>query len=319
MRILYIYRDDVVSPGRKKYFKFIMEQLGHEVILYNAQRRIVKNQLTKKYINKFKPDFIFFIDSTFIKNNFNVINYAKSKNILIGFYGSYYPREVYYDDKWMGVWKSLDFIFSQNKIFHEFLKRNDINSYYLPSAFHTEQYYKILNDKVHDVSFCGRIASGINPREDKRVQYIRSLKRYNIVVYGDAFKGNIGKIPVYSYDSHKRQLEIYSKTKINLGLVSFSGGHSIYKKTNHIKNRFFEIPATGNFLLTCRCPEFLDIFDEGIVGYYDDNTESLKENVNKYLKDKKLRRQMTERAYKLVHAKHTFKHRFKEMFKIIEK
>ena len=86
----------------------------------------------------------------------------------------------------------------------------------------------------------------------------------------------------------------------------------------HLKNRFFEIPATGNFLLTVRCPEFLDIFGEDTVGYYDDNIESLKENVKKYLRDKDLRVKMAKRAYKIVHQKHMYLHRFQEMFKIIE-
>ena len=83
--------------------------------------------------------------------------------------------------------------------------------------------------------------------------------------------------------------------------------------------RFFEIPATCNFLLTARHSDFLEIFDEDTVGYYDDNIESLKENINKYLKDEKLRKKMTKKAYKIVHERHTYLHRFKKMFKIIRR
>ena len=85
-----------------------------------------------------------------------------------------------------------------------------------------------------------------------------------------------------------------------------------------MKNRFFEVPATGNFLLTVRNPEFVGIFDETMVGYYDDNIESLRENIEKYLVDEKLRKKMAARAYQVVNEKHTFLHRFKDMLNIIE-
>jgi spore maturation protein CgeB len=148
------------------------------------------------------------------------------------------------------------------------------------------------------------------------------LSNYNTIVYGGGFKGKVGEIPVKSYKGHKQQRNVYGITKINLDLPFFNTPHSFYKegdKKYHIKNRFFEIPATGNFLLTVRCPEFLEIFGEDCVGYYDDSIESLQENVKKYLKDKDIRKKMSKKAYKLVNEKHTYLHRFKDMFKIIEK
>ena len=99
----------------------------------------------------------------------------------------------------------------------------------------------------------------------------------------------------------------------------FSGACSFMRNKYHFRNRFFEIPATNNFMLSLKTPEFLEIFGEDTIGYYDNNIESLKGNVDKYLKDENLRKKMTKKAYKLVHQEHTFYHRFKEMFKIIKK
>jgi len=113
-------------------------------------------------------------------------------------------------------------------------------------------------------------------------------------------------------------MNAYAITKINLELPFFSGPCDFMRNKYHFRNRFFEIPATGNFLLSLRTKEFLDIFPEDVIGYYDNNVESLKESVNKYLRDKKLRNKMSEKSYKLVHQKHTFLHRFKEMDKIIK-
>jgi len=118
--------------------------------------------------------------------------------------------------------------------------------------------------------------------------------------------------------SHQQQRNAYAITKVNLELPFFSAPCDKMRNRYHFKNRFFEIPATGNFLLSLRTNEFLEIFPEDTVGYYDDNIGSFKESVDKYLKDKKLRRKMAEKSYRLVHDKHTFLHRFKKMSKIIK-
>ena len=107
------------------------------------------------------------------------------------------------------------------------------------------------------------------------------------------------------------------QTKVNLDLPFYSGVHEFYKNKYHLKNRFFEIPATGNFMLTLRYPETELFYDESHVGFYDPNVDSLKEEVSRYLKDKKLREKKALNAYNLVHSKHTYKHRFEEMFRIL--
>ena len=119
--------------------------------------------------------------------------------------------------------------------------------------------------------------------------------------------------------STKEQRDVYSKSKINLDLPFVNYRHPFYEGQCHFKNRFFEIPATRNFLLALRTPEALEIFPEDTVGYYDDSIGSLKENVHRYLKDKKARKKMAEKAYRLVHDKYTYLHMFKKMFKIIGK
>jgi len=189
----------------------------------------------------------------------------------------------------------------------------------MPFGFHPDQYYKTSSSKKYDISFCGTALIRDSFKNDKRAKYLRSLEKYNIRVFGDSFKDKVNKITVKSYKTHNEQRKVYGKSKINLDLPFFHTKPVFYKDKYHIKNRLFEVPATGNFLLTTRCDEFLNIFDEDTIGYYDDNIESLKENVDKYLKDEKLRNKMVEKAYKLVHEKHTFYHRFKEMFKIIKK
>jgi len=317
MKILYIYKD--YMKRRKSYGK-MMTQCGHDVVYLEVKKKKLIDQIALKIIDKHKPDIIWFQNVSYVKNNTSFVEYAKHKNIPIVIYFTFVPQERYDSKEWMGVWKKIDYLFIHSKHFHNFLKENGLNSYYMPLGFYPDQYYKINNKKKYDVSFCGMPLVREDKDHDKRAIYIRSLKKHKIAVYGDGFNGKVGNIPVYKYKTHEVQNQVYSKTIISLDLPFFSTPDPFYMKEHrqyHVKNRFFEIPASGNFLLTVRCPEFLEIFGEDTVGYYDDSIESLRESVARYLKDKDLRNKMIKKAYKLVSDKHTYLHRFKDMFKII--
>jgi spore maturation protein CgeB len=313
MKLLYIYKDYF---GRRKIYGNYLEQCGYDVVFLQKKHKSLKNSISVKEIKKYNPDIILFYSPFYIKNNKEVIDYIKSKKIFIILYGQYNPQVPY--TEWFDVWNKIDILFVQNIEFNNYLRKLNLNSYYIPFGFHPSQYYKTNLNKKYDISFCGTSCKRDSLKTDKRSIYIRSLKKYNICVFGDSFKGRVGKIIVQSYKKHDEQRIVYGKTKINLDLPFFQNTPVFYKDKYHIKNRFFEVPATGNFLLTARCDEFLNIFGEDTIGYYDDNIESLKENVDKYLQDDKIRKKMAKKAYKLVHEKHTFLHRFKKMNKIIK-
>ena len=186
-------------------------------------------------------------------------------------------------------------------------------------GFYPKQYYKKNSSvKSYNITFMGNPFDNLPVEDDKRTIYLQSLINYNLVVFGERFRKRLKNILVKPYGGHDIQRKVYSLSKINLGMPFSLSSLKDYKNNLYFKNRFFEIPATGNFLLTAKCQDFIDIFPEDTVGYYDDNIESLKENINRYLKDKKLREKMAEMSYKIVHEKHTYLHRFKDMFKIIK-
>ena len=305
---------------RRKKYGNMMEECGNKVKYVEIKHKNIKNEIPAEIINKYKPDLVWFQNISYIKNNVNFIEHIKSKNIPIVVYYTFNPQEAYDREDWIKVWKKIDYFFVHHKEFSKFLKTKNINAYYMPIGFYKDQYYHKTSGKKYNISFCGTDLIRENKNKDKRAIYIRSLKKYNIVVYGKGFRKKVGNIKVYPYRKHDIQREVYSKSKINLDLPFYCTPDKFYdcdKRRYHIKNRFFEIPATRNFLLTIRCSEFLEIFDEDTIGYYDDNIESLQENVKKYLKDENLRKKMAKKAYKLVNEKHTYLHRFKEMFKII--
>jgi hypothetical protein len=314
MKILYIYKD--YKQRRKQYGK-IMQKLGHDVSFLEIKKKKEKNQLSVKDIKKYNIDVVWFYSPFYIRYNKEAIEYIRKKKIPIVLYGQYNPQIPY--DEWIDVWKKVDVLFVQNNEFNRYLRKNNLNSYYVPFGFHPDQYYKTIKNKKYDISFCGTSLHRDSKKNDKRAKYIRSLKKYDIHVFGESFINRVGSINVKSYKTHSHQRKIYGQTKINLDLPFFHKKPLFYKDKYHIKNRLFEVPSTHNFLLTVRCEEFLNIFGEDLIGYYDDNVESLEEMVKKYLKDKNIRERMTAKAYKYVYEKHTFTHRFKEMFLILKK
>jgi spore maturation protein CgeB len=317
MKILYVYRD---YKGRRKKYGKMMEQCGHKVKYLCILEKKIKNQVNKKDIARHKPDILWLYTPHYLAYRVisdEAIDYCKANNILVVIYSTVLPDSHWKDQLWF--WKKFDYAFIHYKQLFKYLKKNGVNAFYSPLGFYPDQFNKIVSSKKYDVSFMGTAQTYLSMNQDKRVKYLKSLSKYKLAIHGEGFDIRMPNLAHGKFRGLDIQRKIYSKTKVNLDIPIVNWKHILYKDQYHFKNRFFEIPATGNFLLTVRCPEFLEIFPEDTVGYYDDDIESLKESVKKYLKDKKLRKQMAEKSYKLVHQKYTYLHRFKEMFKIINK
>jgi spore maturation protein CgeB len=317
MRILFIYKE---YKDRRKLYGKMMENLGHHVTYLFVPHKTNSNQISINDIKKSKPDLIWLLNPFYIAYkgiSNDTMGYIKSKNIPIAMYGTFNVRTPYMD--WVdSVWKKIDFLFAHSSQMVDDLKSVGINSYYMPLGFYPSQYSKKISSKTIDVSFMGNAMGCVPVEEDKRVIYLNSLKYHNIKVYGKSLRKRLEGICVEDYKGHKKQREIYAKTKINLDFPFVNSVDPFYSDRYHVKNRLFEVPATCNFLLTVRNQEFLDMFGDDTIGYYDDNVESLRSSVDKYLKDKKMRKEMAYRAYKLVHQKYTYQHMFNRMFGIID-
>ena len=296
-----------------------MKKCGHEVFYLNILEKKIKNQVHINHIKKYKPDMVWVLSPFYIQYNVlskETMSYLKINNVSVAMYCTYNPDVPYVES--MSTWKQIDYLFLQNKEMADFLKGKGLNSHYIPLGFYPCQYYKTSYKKKYDISFMGNALTYVPLSEDYRSIYLQSLSNYKIKVFGASFKGRLHDIPISEYRGHNIQRTVYGQTKINLDIPFVNYKSDFYKNRFHWKNRSFEVPATCNFLLTIRCPETEELFGEDTVGYYDPNIESLKESVDKYLKDGDLRKQMAKKSYRLVNQKHTYLNRFEEMFKIIK-
>ena len=310
MKIIYIATE--YMDRRLKYAE-VMAKLGHEVHLLQLPKSQTNNEAIVQAVEQLEPDLVFtrFIET--FELNSAAQQYINSLGIPIVLYGTYQPRYPY--EKYDETIRNIDFPFLHSKEHVEYFKNKDINAYYMPIGFYVGQYFDTSHmPKKYDVSFAGNVKLPADPLVERRIKYIQPLKKYGVVVFGARFRGVLKDIPVYEYSTHEQQRAIYGHSKINLDIpnVWVNDGRM------HIKNRFFEIPATNNFLLELKTDEFLDIFDEDTIGYYEDSLESLEESIERYLADDKLRTSMALKSHQLVHEKHTFMHRFQRIFEIIE-
>ncbi len=311
MRILFIATE--YMNRRLKYIE-LMNHMGHEVVLLQLPKFDKAEDALSSAVQKYKPDLVFtrFIETFEVNSESRKL--IKSKNIPMMLYGTYQPK--YPNEKYDSTISDIDFPFLQNREHVNYFLNKGIEAFYMPLAFHPEQYYDMSHmDEDINISFAGNVKLPADPQVERRIKYVQPLREYGINVFGERFTSVLSDIPVHPYSTHAQQRNIYGRSKINLDIpnVWVNDGRM------HFKNRFFEIPATNKFLLELRTDEFLDIFDEDTIGYYDDNIESLKEAVERYLRDKDARVAMAAKSHQLVHEKHTFKHRFDEMFEIFER
>ncbi len=319
MRILYVYRE---YGGRRRAYGRIMSDLGHIVKYVRIRSKFKPNQIRKKHIVNKSPDIVWLLQPSFLINKIldpDALQFMRSKGVLLVTYGTF-PTETCYTSL-LKYWKKFDFLFVHNLKHHKWLSSKGVKSYYMPIGFHTGQYPQLTcNYQPYDVSFMGRPQTQVRVCKDNRVKYINALADRGIRVWGKGYNNRGLKPPgiwMGSYAGHGQQREVYSMSKINLDLPFVNSTQSCYRKYYHIKNRFFEIPATNNFMLTLKTREATNIFGEDCVGYYEKSIESLCSAVDKYMKNEKLRRQMAQKACSIVHEKHSFRHRFEEMFNII--
>ena len=109
-----------------------------------------------------------------------------------------------------------------------------------------------------------------------------------------------------------QMLAIFEQSKVNIDLYASSHGAE-----PQIKGRTFEVPACGGFLLDGKAAEIEEYFELGkeLVTY--DDVDDLIEKTRYYLEHDSERVAIQAAGTARVHAEHTYRHRFEDIFKAI--
>jgi len=166
----------------------------------------------------------------------------------------------------------------------------------------------------------GSPQSNLPPEEDLRCYTLKAIsKKYKLTIFGKAFRKRMSGVPIHRFQSIRSQRNVFNSSLINLDLPFINSSLPEYRNMNHLKNRFFEIPACKSFMLSGRSSEAENIFQDGIHCVYYDNLDDLLDKIDYYLNHPQEMEEIRERGYREAIGKNTYYHRFKKMFKIIGK
>jgi spore maturation protein CgeB len=202
--------------------------------------------------------------------------------------------------------KEFDYVFfNQKRAVKEYKPFKRQKVYWLPHAFEPIAYPNIPTVKKYDVCFIGHLQlDKPNCNNMSRVWALDKLfKKCPNFYYGSRHYAYPGK-ELFEDAAHH-----FSESKIVFNI-------SI---KDDINMRVFEVMGSGSFLLTNEVPSLKLLFKDGIhLVTYKTYDEMIKK-ARYYLKHDKEREKIAQAGYNEVINKHTYKHRIKTIFEVINK
>jgi len=176
-----------------------------------------------------------------------------------------------------------------------FAQSNKINMYWIMQGIDKKTFFLSKIKKTTDIVFAGE-------KTPERYQMVIDLKGFgfNVVCYGDGWENS----SIYQNEL----LNIYQSSKIILNFCREGRGFSV---------RVFQALGSGTFVLSQWCPDLLKVFErKNQLDWFFTKSE-MKNKVEFYLKNEKIRDQMGIRGSKFVHRHHTWNSVMGDMLKKI--
>jgi len=319
MNILYITHE--YGDRWVKYATFL-RQLGHSVDLIVLKDKQTPSQITaKRYSPKYDIVWAFAADYIWYKVlSDDFIDAVKnSRSVFIGY--CTLSTAIPFKD-WVNNYRVFDTCFLHSKLVTEMAKAAGLtNVHYMPYGFDKDEYYKIDTEKQFDITFVGSAQTNMLPEEDARAQIINALKRFgfDIRVFGASLKDRVDtSIEVTPFRTHQEMNRVYNQSKINLNIPLINSILPEFINKYHPKNRFYEIPGSGNFMVSGYADEFNEQFNEGIHCAYYHDIDDLCSKVEYYLTHEKEREEIALAGYHHALEYHQTILRFRDMMNIIE-
>jgi spore maturation protein CgeB len=167
-------------------------------------------------------------------------------------------------------------------------------------AANPKYYRRVPAKKNYEVTFVGQ-------KYGMRAKVIDHLAKNGIPI--QTFGKGWGE-----YIPFDEVITIFSNSRINVNISSS------YKdsRVKQIKGRIFEVPMCGGFLLTDYVDGLEDYFKIGeeIVCY--ETQQDLVEKITYYLKNEKERKTIAMKGYRACQQRHTWRHRFTDIFMALD-
>ncbi|MFH1062929.1 MAG: glycosyltransferase [Candidatus Omnitrophota bacterium] len=338
MKILFVGNHNPHFIALPEYIEHAIVLLGHKLCIFDDRkclipetistrlpflrnwelRKINSNLLAK--VKSFKPD-ICLINSLYrIKPE--IIRQIKDQGIKTGFIITDFPWEP---QKITAEAINYDFVFYGGTEVEEILETAKFkNSHWSPFACDEKVHKPVcLTEKEYqeyssDIAFVGTVSAEIYPQ---RVELLEKISDLNLKVWGPGTNEILKTSPLKKniHGQHVRPaewLKIYAATKI--GLCIHFKDPKRQKPCYQASPRVFELLACKCFVLVDEQADVRKIFKDGkhLVVFKDLN--DLRNKIDYYLVHDQERKEIAESGFQEVISKHTYVHRLKEIFSIMQ-
>lgn len=317
MNILYITHE--YGQRWVKYAQHLRD-LGHQVDLIEIKDKSTPGQVDiDRYNSKYDLVWVFSADSIWYKTLTDEFLQAvkEGKSIFIG--DGTLSTGIPFKD-WVQNYRIFDLFFAHSQLVTDMAHSHGAtNVIYMPYGFDMDDYYPINIRRKFNISFVGSPQTNLPTEQDKRVETIEALRQFKICVFGKRFKKRLRRgIKVRDFNGHKDMNKIFNQSKINLNISLINSQLPEFRDESHPKCRFYEIPGSGNFMISGYMPEFQNQFHDKVHCAYYDTLDDLCEKVEYYLSHGEEREGIAEAAYYHAVNCHQTKFRFKKMIDVIE-
>ncbi len=267
------------------------EKLGMDYLLLEGMRNIDIKELQKAILS-FKPHYLFLV----LKDTLPIVRDIKKELKSIGTRVIYWFCDPEYPKK-EDLSDVIDMMFLTNRgQIDEYKNAYSLKKvYYMPLAYGPYIQHRLKLPEMWDVGFSGAISN--EPLHKTRKELINTMaRRYNVNT-SNAIRNNIA--------------EFYSQSKTVFGASDFD--YELYTS-----NRFFVALGCGACYITKRFKGIELLSDNRKHLLWFDTKEELFDILDYYLRRDSERTKIRENAERLALEKHTFLHRMRNIFDILE-
>ena len=317
MNILYITHE--YGDRWVKYASYL-QRLGHSVDIKVLRDKRTPNQVTaKSYSPRYDIVWVFAADYIWYKvlSDGFIDAIKSSRSVFIGYctLSTMVPFR-----QWVANFEVFGTCFLHSKLVTDMAKAAGLtNVCYMPYGFDKDDYYKINRRKRFNITFVGSAQTNCSPEEDARARIINELKGFGIRVFGESFEGRLDRtIRISRFSTHKEMNRVYNQSRINLNIPLINSTLPEFRGKYHPKNRFYEIPGSGNFMISGYADEFNEQFNESVHCAYYRDIDDLCSRVEYYLAHEQEREEVAAAGYAHALEHHQTVSRFRDMVNIIE-
>jgi len=294
-KILYVGSKSQYGYTYQNWY-FALEEICDKLISYDPHWNTmcfgeeIMNKTFLKYIEKEKPDIIFFLGGL-IEFSFDSLLKIREINPVTQTIATFGDEDIFFEGLYSYLPLFFDFILTgEKKYLSRYSKLGFKNIFYI-TGINTRLFRPLNLEKRYDVVFIGHPT----PEKSGRYETIKFLKdnNVNITLFGRAWENYPEFKEIYKgVLTNERMIEIINQSKIILGLSRSAYGEL------QLKGKVFENAACKAFNLVEYYEEYLDFFNEEkeIVLFKD--KRDLLEKINYFLKHEEERKKIAEASYK---------------------